>query len=110
MRDIVFKNLSSPLKRRKILAATEISDKEGIHSIVSRHFVYMAKEVTGGELENKPSPYLYILKIKDSREHVEKFFCRIKGGMFVVINGRLFLIHFMHSLKITLSSTPAVSA
>ena len=110
MRDIVFKNISSPLKRRKILATTEVADKEGIHSIISRHFVYMAKEMSGGQLENKPRSYLYILKIKDTREHTEKFFCRIKGGMFVVIKGKLFLIYFMHSLKIILSAAPAVSA
>jgi len=54
MRDIVFKNISSPLKRRKILATTEVVDKEGIHSIVSRHFVYMAKEMAGDKLEDKP--------------------------------------------------------
>jgi hypothetical protein len=70
----------------------------------------MAKEMSGDQLENKPRPYLYILKIKDTREHTEKFFCRIKGGMFVVIKGKLFLIYFMHSLKIILSAAPAVSA
>jgi hypothetical protein len=61
----------------------------------------MVKEIKDNEIE-RPLPYLYILKERNNKDHKEKFFCRIKGSICAVSKGRLFLILFMHSLKITL--------
>ena len=101
MRDLLFKNLTSNDKKRKILASSEIVDRQGVRSIIRRHFICMVKEIKDNEIE-RPLPYLYILKERNNRDHKEKFFCRIKGSICAVSKGRLFLILFMHSLKITL--------
>ncbi len=105
MRDLLYKNLTSRDKRRKVIACSEISDKQGVRSIIRRHFIYMVKEVSGASPQ-KPEPYLYVLKVRDTKTQTEKFLCRIKGSVFVVHNGKLFLIIFQHSLKITLRSVP----
>jgi hypothetical protein len=55
---------------------------------------------------DKPAPYLYVLKEHNSREHKEKFFCKIKGSICAQNQGKLYLIVFMHSLKINLLSAP----
>ena len=101
MRDLLFKNLTSNDKKRKILASSEIADRQGVRSIIRRHFVCIVKEIKDSQIQ-RPSPYLYILKERNTRDHKEKFFCRIKGSLCAVSNGRLFLVLFMHSLKITL--------
>lgn len=106
MRDLIFKNLSSPNKQRRILASSEIMDKKGVRSIIHRHFVCMLKEVKADQA-SRPMPYLYVLRKQNSRDQEEKFFCRMKGSVFATINGRLFLIRFMHSLKISLVPVPA---
>jgi hypothetical protein len=105
MRDLVFKNLTSQDKRRKIIASAEISDKEGVRSIIRRHFICLVREVKVNELQ-KPLSHLYVLKQRNTKEQEEKFFCRIKGCVFAVNKGRLLRILFMHTLKIHLLAIP----
>lgn len=105
MRDLLFKNLTSNEKKRKILSSSEIMDKQGIRSIIHRHFVCIVKEINDKQI-SKPEPYLYVLKERNSKEQIEKFFCRIKGSIYAVHKGKLFLIVFMHSLKISLTPVP----
>ena len=99
MRDLVFKNLTSADRKRKILASSEVLDKEGVRCVIRRHFVCLVKEVKDSQ-GLRPSPYLYVLKQRNSRQQQEKFFCRIKGSVYAQSNGKLFLLLFMHSLKI----------
>lgn len=101
MRDLVFKNLISESKKRRIIASSEISDKEGVRSIIHRHFVYMVKEITDQNKEQINKPYLYVLKEKNTKHHFERFFCRIKGSLLAVHEGKPILVLYMHSLKIT---------
>lgn len=109
MRDLLFKNLTSNDKRRRKIVSSEIVDKQGMRSIIRRHFACVVKEVKGAHIE-KPLPYLYVLKEHNNIEQKEKFFCRIKGSVYAVSNGKLFLILFMHSLKIDLTKTAEDSA
>ena len=105
MRDLLFKNLTSDDRKRKILTSSEIMDKQGVRSIIHRHFICIVKEIKDKQV-SKPKPYLYVLKEHNNREQKEKFFCRIKGSIYAINNGRLFLILFMHSLKISLTPVP----
>jgi hypothetical protein len=105
MRDLLFKNLTSLPKKRRIITSSEIIDKQGIRSIIRRHFICMIKEVKGNQFP-KPQPYLYVLKERNNNEQKEKFFCRIKGSLYAINNNRIFLILFMHSLKIILTALP----
>lgn len=105
MRDLLFKNLTSRDGKRKALSSSEIVDKGGVRSIIRRHFICMLQEVK--KTGEKPFPHLYILKERNTHEHKEKFYCRIKGSVYVITGGRLFLILFTHSLKIDLITTPS---
>ena len=104
MRDLLFKNLTSGDKRRKRIASCEISDKEGVRSVIRRHFVCMVKEIKDTHME-KPAPYVYVVKEHNSLIQREKFFCKIKGSVLATSKGKLFLIVFMHSLKICLTGS-----
>jgi len=103
MRDLLFKNLISDDRRRRVIASSEIVDRQGVRSIIRRHFACIVKEVEGNQVQ-RPLPYLYVLKEHNNKKYKERFFCRIKGSVFAINNGKLFLILFMHSLKIDLSS------
>lgn len=86
-----------------MISSCEIVDNAGVRSIIQRHFVCILKEVEG-KAGRKPDPYLYVLKEHNTKEQCEKFFCKIKGNVYVVNKGRLFLALFMHSLKIRLAA------
>lgn len=104
MRDLLFKNLTSRDRKRRIISSSEIADKEGVRSIIRRHFICMVEEIKGQSID-KPAPYLYVLKEQNTKEHKQRFFCKVKGSICAVNRGRLFLIVFMHSLSIDLVST-----
>ena len=104
MRDLIFRNLTSGDRKRKVIASSEIMDRQGVHSVIHRHFVCMVREIKDKKME-KPQPYLYVLKEHNALEQKEKFFCRIKGSVYTIANDKLFLILFMHSLKISLVAT-----
>ena len=105
MRDLLFRNLTSLDRKRKILSSSEIFDKSGVRTTVRRHFMYIVKEVREGEVA-KQSPCLFILKHRDTKKRTEKFFCRMKGSVYAISNNRIYLITFMHSLKISLVAIP----
>jgi hypothetical protein len=108
MRDLLFKNLTSADKKRKIITSSEIVDNQGVRSIIRRHFICVIKEIKEAGIP-RPLPYLYVLKEHNDKEQKERFFCRMKGSIYAVSNGKLFLIFFMHSLKITLTAIPYVA-
>jgi len=105
MRDLLFRNLTSLDRKRKILSSSEIFDKSGVRTIVRRHFMYIVREVQDQDV-TKQSPALFVLKHRDTRSRTEKFFCRMKGSVYAVSKGKVYLVIFMHSLKITLVAIP----
>jgi hypothetical protein len=105
MRDLLFKNLTSDDHRKKIISSSEIVDKAGVRTIVRRHFVYFVREVPDQQLERQ-APYLFVIKEHNTKEKKEKFYCRMKGNLYAIYQERLFLVHFMHSLRINLIAIP----
>lgn len=101
MRDLLYKNLTSSDRKRRIIASSEIVDKQGVRSVIRRHFIYLVREIPDTQA-SRPAPYLYVLKEHNTKEHKEKFFCKIKGSICVVNKGKPYLIIFVHSLKIDL--------
>lgn len=103
MRDLLFKNLTSSDKKRKIISTSETVEKQGVRSIIRRSFICMVREIKDGNIE-RPLPYLYVLKVHNTKEGKERFFCRLKGSVLMSFKQKLFLILFMHSLKIDLTA------
>jgi len=107
MRDLVFKNLTSLEKKRKIITSCEIMDKQGLRSIVRRHFICIVKEINDTHVE-KPLSSLSVLKERNHQKQIERFVLRIKGSVYAINNEKLYLVLFMHSLNISLSPSPLV--
>lgn len=103
MRDLLFKNLTSEDRKRRVVSSSEITDKKGIHSVIRRHFICLIKEVKSKNEASKPLPSIQVLRERNSKTKFDRFSCRIKGSVYASSGDRLFLILFMHSLKITLT-------
>ncbi|MFA5090440.1 MAG: hypothetical protein WC510_05365 [Candidatus Omnitrophota bacterium] len=106
MRDLLFKNLTSEDKHKKLIASCEVQEQNGVHTVIRRHFITLIKEVKDSGNLQRPLPYIYVLKEHNSVEQKERFFCRIKGGLYAMVGGHLFLVRFVHSLKIVLAAVP----
>ena len=103
MRNLLYKNIVSQDGRRRIICSSEKTDKEGIHSVIKRHLIYTTKEIRSVP-QDLEKPHVYIWKECNHKEMVEKFFCKIKRNLCVASDTRIFLITFVHTLKISLSS------
>ncbi|MCX5694459.1 MAG: hypothetical protein NT014_04970 [Candidatus Omnitrophica bacterium] len=108
MRDLLYKNLTFRSRGRKIIASSEVADKEGVHSVVRRHFAYIIKPIKSTELIN-PQPYLYVLKERNTKEKKEHFFCKIKGSILAVNRGEFYQILFVHTLSVELTVSAKLS-
>ena len=108
MRDLLYKNLTFPNRGRKIIVSSEVTDKEGVHSVVHRHFAYIVKPVKNAD-EIKAQPYLYVLKERNTKQKKERFFCKMKGSILALNQGKLMHILFLHTLKVELTASVKVS-
>lgn len=109
MRDLVFKNLTSQDKSRKVLLAKEIINEDGIVTRIQKHLVYVVHQVPETEPKDegkKIKNELFIIKERNTKVKSETFFIKMKSGMYANCNNKLYLINFLHSLKIDL--TPAI--
>jgi len=104
MRDLLYKNLTFPNRGRKIIASSEIADKEGVHSVVRRHFAYMIKPIKNAA-EIKFKPYLYVLKERNTKQKREHFFCKLKGSLLAENQGKFMHILFLHTLNVELTAS-----
>ena len=104
MRDLLYKNLTSTDRTRKVITSSEIADKEGVHSVVRRHFACRIKQVDSLAVF-KSEPYLYVIKERNTKQKREHFFCKLKGNVLAKNNDKLFLISFVHTLNIELTTS-----
>ncbi|MCX5713570.1 MAG: hypothetical protein NT033_01910 [Candidatus Omnitrophica bacterium] len=75
-----------------------------MHSVIRRHFIYVAKEVKANQKKVAIKPYAYVRKERNTHLQEEKFYCKIKGAIYTIYEEKVFLIRFMHSLKIHISA------
>ncbi|MDP2927197.1 MAG: hypothetical protein Q8N80_00095 [Candidatus Omnitrophota bacterium] len=108
MRDLLYKNLTFPNRGRKIIASSEVADNEGVHSVVRRHFAYIIKPIKSAD-EIQSKPYLYVLKERNTKQKREHFFCKMKGSILAVNQGKLMHILFLHTLNVQLTASVKLS-
>ena len=101
MRNLVFKNLTSSDRRKKVVSSCEIAEKQGVKTIIRRHFIYKVIEVNN-KFKKSSSPEVYICRTCDHLRQQERLFCRLKASLFFRNKERLFLVLFGHSFKIDL--------
>ena len=101
MRDLVFKNLISSDRSKRMISSCETVDKQGMRTIIRRHFVCKVIDIDDHFLE-KPLPQIFIRRICKPIRQQKSLFCRMKGSLYASSKGRLFLILFGHSFRIDL--------
>lgn len=104
MRDLLFRNLTSLGKNRRRLSLIENIDRNGVIAKSQRHVIYSIKEVpnTNTILEK---PTLSVIKIHNSEKNLDRLFCKMKGSLFAMYNQKIYLISFVHTLRINLSNS-----
>ena len=102
MRDMVFKNLTSVDKRKRVLWASETINEDGILTKIHKYLIYIIKEVPREDAHKTDRPEIFIQKCRDNKEKTEKFHIKIKGGVYCMSKEKCFFVIFCHTLKIDL--------
>lgn len=108
MRDLLYKNLTSSARGRKIISSCEVTDQEGIHSVVRRHFACIIKQLQSAD-QAKPQPYLFVLKETNTKQRREHFFCKVRGSLLAANKDKLLLVSFVHTLNIELTASEGLT-
>lgn len=106
MRNLLFKNVTSDDKRRKKLSSVELIEQGGLRTMVNRHMVCRITDIERPD-SILPRPTLYVFKKRDTRINIEEFYCRIKGQMYCADQDKIYLVHFINSLRIQLKASLA---
>ena len=106
MRDMVFKNLTSQDKKKRVLWACETINEDGILTRIHKYLIYIVKEVKKEEARKTEKPEIFVLKFRDTKEKTEKFQIKMKGGIYCLTKEKYFFVSFCHTLKIDLCQAP----
>lgn len=101
MRDLLFKNLTSQEKHKRRLSMTETVNQNGILARTNRHAVYSLDEVASAD-QKIESPILNVIRFHDSKTKTDKIFCKMKGKIYAFFNEKVYLVSFVHTLRIEL--------
>lgn len=108
MRNLLYKNVTSDDKRQRILASSEFIEQKGIRSCIHRHLVCRIEEISKAQ-DSLSRPTLYVVRRQDTKVRLEHFYCRIKGQMFLAAKEKMFLVSFIHSLRIELAAIQKIT-
>ncbi|MFH0876628.1 MAG: hypothetical protein V1863_00205 [Candidatus Omnitrophota bacterium] len=106
MRDMIFKNLTSADKKKRVLWASETINEDGILTRIHKYLIYIIKEVEKNDVHKLDRPEVFVIKNRNNNNKTEKFQIKMKGGLFCTAQGKFFFINFCHTLKIDLCKAP----
>ena len=106
MRDLVFKNLTSQDKRKRVLWASETINEDGILTKIHKYLIFIVKETKKEDVRPTAQPEIYVIKERNNREKIERFQIKMRGNVYCLSQDKYFFITFCHTLKIDLSPAP----
>lgn len=102
MRDMVFKNLTSQDKKKRVLWASETINEDGILTKIHKYLIYIVREVKKEEAHKTDKPEIFVVKHRNTKDKTEKFQIKMKGSIYCLAKERCFFVTFCHTLKIDL--------
>ncbi|MBI5872941.1 MAG: hypothetical protein HZB36_02210 [Candidatus Omnitrophica bacterium] len=106
MRDMIFKNLTSQDKKKRVLWASEVINEDGILTRIHKYLIYIVKEVNKEDAHRTERPEVFVVKNRNTKEKTEKFHIKMKGSVYCLAKDKCFFVSFCHTLKIDLCESP----
>lgn len=110
MREMVFKNITSPDHRKKDLFLSRTIKQNGIVCKSEREHHYIIKRegkfnrLNGLKIISGNLPYrqVFIIKNRNTKLGKEMFSCNVKGNFYCINKGYIYLVQFNQSFKVDL--------
>jgi len=102
MKQMIFKRLHNPAKRRKVVVITSHTEDTQCKTMVRKSFAYKVTTVDGA-LAPVAEPNIFIHKKYDTKKRVERFNFRVKGGFYLTRERTCVRVDFHHALTIAVT-------
>lgn len=109
MRDMVFKNLTSADKKKRVLWASETINEDGILTRIHKYLIYLIKEIPREEIQKNEKPEIFVTKYRSIKEKCEKLQIKMKGGLYCLSKEKCFHVAYCHTLRIDLSQSSEIA-
>lgn len=117
MREVVYKNLTSPGSRKKDIFVQEVFEKDGVTAKTERRCFYFIKDVNHFDKPDDMQAWMarqsesgaagkrqfYIFKRHSDANGEDRLICKILGNFFAAVNDSVYTIAFLHSFKVRFS-------
>lgn len=103
MKEIIFKNLTSPDNKIKNISTTQIQKSNNIlieSCRETKYLVHNPVQVYNLKNHSLKRPDIYILKNFDTNNNTKKFTWKIKGEILTNHNDKTFLLDYEHSFSL----------
>lgn len=114
MRELIFKNLTTPTSRKRDVSVEEIVERNGLVSSTTKRSIYFIRgshHITSqDELKhwidrrrkdaNFNKKFFHILREYSDKDKKDKLICKMRGSFYVISGESAYNIVFVHAIKI----------
>lgn len=101
MRQFYIEKKCDPRRRTKYLSVWQSCEDKECRTWIRKNFVYLVKEIENISPSLNP-PQVFVKKVFDSKNNVEKFVFTVKGCFYVTYKRWMYKVRFHHGLNIEL--------
>lgn len=122
MRELIFKNLTTPSSKKRDVSVEEIVSRNGMISSTKKrstyfirgvHKVKSQKELSEWISKHKTDPttskkFFHILREYSSKDKADKLICKMRGSFYIISGQDVYDIVFVHAIRIRLKKPSEV--
>ncbi|UCD54927.1 MAG: hypothetical protein JSV93_05275 [Candidatus Omnitrophota bacterium] len=115
MRELIFKNLTTPASKKRDISVEETVERNGLVSSTKKRSIYFIRGAhhieSKGELKKwidkrSKNPdlnkkFFHILRDYSDKNKQDKLICKMRGSFYVVSGESVYNIVFVHAIKIS---------
>lgn len=114
MREVIYRNLTSPNSRKKDIFLQEVFEKNGVSAKTERRCFYFIKDIfhldkpedlqkwlnSQGEIGSINRRHFYIYKEHRDDLGEDRLLCKILGTFYAIVDQCVYTIAFLHSFRV----------
>ncbi|MGB2706182.1 MAG: hypothetical protein WBC74_04945 [Candidatus Omnitrophota bacterium] len=117
MRELIFKNLTTPTARKRDVSVEEIVERNGLVSSTTKRSIYFVRgshriksrdELKYWIDKRRKDPdlnkkFFHILREYSDHDKKDKLICKMRGSFYVISGESVYNIVFVHAIKIKIN-------
>jgi len=122
MRELIFKNLTTPSSKKREVSVKEVTERNGLVSSTTKRSLYFIRGVHKVHSKDELKKWLekrkgdsdlnrkffHILRDCSSKNKEDKLICKMRGSFCIISGNIIYNIVFIHSIRIQIHKSEKV--